>query len=77
VRAWRDGDELVLCVRDDGQGPPEDAAPGVGTRNTVSRLEQLYGARHRFTLAPADGGGAVAEVRLPYHTEPMKTTDAG
>ena len=77
VRAWRDGDELVLRVRDDGTGPPEDAAPGVGTRNTVSRLEQLYGARHRFTLARADGGGAIAEVRFPYHTEPMKTTDAG
>jgi hypothetical protein len=37
-------------------------------RNTVARLEQLYGAEQHFTLRADDGGGTVAEIRLPYHT---------
>jgi hypothetical protein len=40
----------------------------VGLRNTVARLEQLYGPEGRFTLRAADGGGTVAEIRLPHHT---------
>jgi hypothetical protein len=30
------------------------------------RLDQLYGAKARFTLTPALGGGAVAVLRLPF-----------
>ncbi len=84
VDALLDGDALVLRVRDDGPGvaawaPGEPAAGGagghgaggVGLRNTAARLAQLYGDRHRLSLAPAPGGGTVAEVRLPYHTRPI------
>jgi len=71
-----EGETLVLRVHDDGRGvtaPPAGdgaggAASGVGLRNTVARLEQLYGAEQRFTLRANDGGGTVAEIRLPYHT---------
>ena len=44
------------------------AASGLGLRNTRARLEQLYGNAQRFTLAPSSEGGALAEVRVPYHT---------
>jgi two-component system LytT family sensor kinase len=63
----RDG-RLVLRVRDHGPGPAPGAAEGVGVRNTRARLEQLYGDAQSFALAPAEGGGTVAEVTLPYHT---------
>ncbi len=72
VRARRDGDAVVLTVRDNGP-PVDDAralarAGGVGLRNTRERLAQLYGPDHAFALAPAPGGGVAAEVALPYHT---------
>lgn len=77
--------ELVLRVSDNGPGlASPDAAPalpsspgagsGLGLRNTVARLEQLYGPGERFTLTARpstspDGGGTVAEVRVPFHTQ--------
>ncbi|HEU4628800.1 MAG TPA: histidine kinase, partial [Gemmatimonadaceae bacterium] len=74
IAARVEGDALVLRVRDNGpdgaalaEGSAERAG-GLGLRNTRARLEQLYGTAQRFTLTPAEAGGAVAEVRLPYHT---------
>ena len=55
-----------------GQSPPtppvEQAAGGVGLRNTRARLAQLHGDAARFTLDAAPGGGAVAQVVLPCRT---------
>ncbi|NUQ94083.1 MAG: histidine kinase [Gemmatimonadaceae bacterium] len=68
VRAARDAGDLVLTVRDNGAGPAKDAREGVGLTNTRARLAQLYGARQRLTLRAGEAGGAVVEVRLPYHT---------
>ncbi len=73
---------LVLSVKDNGPGPDRDAAVlptktpgGVGVRNTMARLQQLYGAKQSFIIAPAEGGGTLAEVRLPYHTaSDLRTT---
>ena len=47
---------------------PRGAGGGVGLRTTRARLEQLYGAEYMLSLRPGPGGGAVAEVVLPYHT---------
>ena len=86
IQARREGERLILRVRDNGPGlgnAPGDAsddasgdgAPrpnrGVGLRNTRERLEGLYGTAQRFTLAPAEGGGLIAEVIVPYRTEPL------
>lgn len=69
VDVQRDAGDVVLTVRDNGPGPSTPSGSnGVGLRNTVARLEQLYGKGQRFTLRPGDAGGTVAEVRLPYHT---------
>jgi signal transduction histidine kinase len=82
LRARRDGDDLVITVRDNGPGvtvtspsTEESAARargpgagGLGLRTTRARLEQLYGAEYMLSLRPGPGGGAVAEVTLPYHT---------
>ncbi len=72
IRAERVGDRIVLSVHDSGPGlasgkPP--GAEGVGLRNTRQRLAQLYGSQQNLTLRSADGGGLVAEVTLPYHTQ--------
>lgn len=75
LRAWREGEQLHLSVRDDGPGPSAPSGngaasitPGVGLRNTRARLEALYGPEQRFVLEPAEEGGAVARLTLPYHT---------
>ena len=72
VEGARDGDALVLRVRDDGGAAAADTlnAPtgrGVGVRNTRARLQQLYGSAQRFTLARDGDRGVVAEIRLPFH----------
>ncbi len=63
------GDRLRLRVSDSGVGMRPAALSrarhGVGLSNTRARLEHLYGAGHRFTLAPREGGGVVADIEIP------------
>lgn len=67
ISARRDGDRLVLSVRDNGPGIDTQNESGVGLGNTRARLEQLYGDRAVLTLKNADGGGTLAEITLPHH----------
>jgi two-component system LytT family sensor kinase len=68
IASRREGDELVLEIRDNGSGLPAGPAPreGVGLRNIRERVNQLYGSGAVFSLAPAPGGGTVATLRLPF-----------
>jgi len=68
IEARREGGRVVLCVRDNGPGLDAGAPAheGVGVRNTRERLAQLYGDAAGFALRPAEGGGVVAEVSLPW-----------
>jgi LytS/YehU family sensor histidine kinase len=68
VRAVRNDGDLVLTVSDNGRGPAWEMREGVGLTNSRARLTQLYGTRHSLTLRAGEGGGAVVEVRVPYHT---------
>jgi len=83
IAGRREGEQLVLTVRDDGPGLEATAGSGggVGLSNTRERLEALYGERASLDVANAEGGGAIATVRLPYHeaTEPRPpgTGDGG
>jgi len=75
IAARRVGDGVELEVRDDGPGlagQPRDPGLGVGLRNTEARLRQLYGDGQSFALRDASAGGAVATIRLPYHTRPRE-----
>ncbi|HEX9986483.1 MAG TPA: histidine kinase [Thermoanaerobaculia bacterium] len=65
--ARRDGDELILHVRDEGPGLGETNASGVGLTNTRARLSELYGDAASVVIASGDGGGVTAELRLPFH----------
>jgi LytS/YehU family sensor histidine kinase len=66
VRARRAGNDLVLTVWNSGP-PPHVSEDGVGLTNTRNRLRELYGSAQQFELRAAEGG-AVAEIRLPYHS---------
>ena len=74
IEAKRDGPDILLRVSDTGPGREAALAPsnGVGVKNTQARLEQLYGETARFTLAKSVKGGAIAEIRLPFHTSPKQ-----
>jgi LytS/YehU family sensor histidine kinase len=68
IASHQDGGDLILEIRDNGKGLPAGGIlrEGVGLRNIRERVEQLYGSRARFTLAPAMGGGTIATLRIPY-----------
>ena len=72
VVAKREGGDLVLTVTDNGPGPVTPNVAGEGVANTRKRLHELYGDQQRFELRSASpDGGAIAVVRLPYHTAPL------
>jgi two-component system LytT family sensor kinase len=77
VDVRRDGADLVLEVTDNGPGPSSPNAEGEGLANTRKRLLELYGDQQEFELRMATpSGGAVAFVRLPFHTTPMLAAEA-
>jgi two-component system LytT family sensor kinase len=84
IVSHRQGDDLILEIRDNGMGLPPGELPreGVGLRNIRERVSQLYGSRGQFTLEPATGGGTAAVLRIPFtpcdaaHTPvPLSTND--
>jgi signal transduction histidine kinase len=69
VQVSRDDGVLRVAVRDDGPGIVAEQAgngSGVGLANTRARLDQLYGARHRFVVGNHPAGGAVVEIEIPF-----------
>ena len=79
VDARREGDSVVLTVRDTGPGRAAPATTGatdairqggLGLRHTRERLAQLYGGASELRLWKDPDGGTVAEVRIPFHLEP-------
>ena len=73
IGARRDGDVLILSVRDDGAGIDANGIDGdaghregVGLANTRERLATLYGGRAELRLAAMPTGGTMATVRLPF-----------
>ena len=69
LRARRHDGRLDLEVEDNGGGLPagESLVEGVGISNTRARLQQLYGADHRFLLDKAPGGGLLVKILIPWN----------
>jgi LytS/YehU family sensor histidine kinase len=67
ISASRDGDDLVLAVRDNGSGQHDGGREGlgIGLANTRARLAALYGPRGDVRLTPHADGGMQAALRLP------------
>ena len=76
VVARREGDVLVISVRDDGIGASTATAGGAsfGLAHVRERLATLYGTAASFTFEPAPEGGegTLATVRLPFSTVSAK-----
>jgi two-component system, LytTR family, sensor kinase len=72
VTARLEGNRVVISVRDHGPGLADvpHTNGGIGLRNTVERLKHLYGDQQTFTLRNAPGGGAIAEMHLPFREIP-------
>jgi sensor histidine kinase YesM len=74
VRARSGEDALLIEVHDNGPrfGPGDAPAlgtgleAGTGLENVRTRLSELYGADASLAFRAAEGGGLVAEVRLPF-----------
>lgn len=69
ISANRRNGDLELAVRDDGPGLNGhwvSGKKGIGLRNTEARLQQLYGAAHRFQVGNAPGRGLIATVVIPF-----------
>jgi two-component system NarL family sensor kinase len=68
VRLWREGDEVLLEVSDDGCGiDPSAAQPAlgrghIGLASAAQRVEALSG---RFELSRREGGGTTARAAIP------------
>ena len=71
ISARRDGDKLLLEVRDDGVGLSEDALTalqkGIGVSTTRARLQHLFGADYRFEFHRLHAGLAVV-IALPWRS---------
>lgn len=67
VESRREGDGLILLVRDNGGGLPPGGfkREGIGLTNTRERLRELYGDRHRFELANHPAGGLEVRMLIP------------
>jgi sensor histidine kinase YesM len=70
IRARRENGMVQLEVCDNGAGlgtaQPESLMKGIGLSNTRARLEQLYGASHRFELHDREGGGLKVMIEIPF-----------
>lgn len=78
IRARADGEDLLICVQDDGEGMTEDAirelngtigtferTRGYGIHNVHKRLELLFGPGYGLHFYAGEKGGLTAEIRIP------------
>ena len=73
IHSRREDEWLHLVVRDNGPGLRDGDDDGgrktghkLGFPLTANRLERLYGARQRFRLTDAPGGGLQVSVEIPF-----------
>ena len=73
IRARRDNGMVQLEVSDNGAGlgatSQESLMKGIGLSNTRARLNQLYGAAHRFELHNGEGKGLTVTIAIPFHSQ--------
>ena len=76
ISANRDGETVLLSVRDNGGGFDAFTKEGMGLQNTRGRLQQLYGSDAHLDLLSNDDGGTTVTIALPYHTSNMNEQES-
>ena len=70
VRACRENGSTRIDVEDSGDGLPPgwtlETTSGTGLRNLSARLAAEFGTAASLHVAPREGGGVVATVRVPF-----------
>jgi two-component system, LytTR family, sensor kinase len=83
IRAKQEDGFLRIQIRDNGMGLPINRSTeslfkkGLGLANTASRLDRLYGERHRFEIANNPGGGLAVTMEIPSVRENGAASDDG
>ena len=80
VTGWKEEQDVVLLISDDGigmtpevlsgllagkTGPREESGHNIAVRNTHRRLQILYGDRYGLQYKSEPGNGTEAEIRIP------------
>ena len=70
LRGFRQEEDLVLTVSDNGAGIPAGGftREGIGVANTRARLAELYGDRQKFELVNRPEGGMCVRITIPFST---------
>jgi two-component system LytT family sensor kinase len=70
VAAIRQGDQVNLQIRDDGEGSNYDTdqllSPGIGLKNVQDRLNLLYPQMSRMEIITSPGKGFEVNITIPY-----------
>ena len=81
LRIWREGDDIMITVEDDGVGFETDGSSiptgGYALRNIEERLSLYYGPGYGLKISSSPGCGTTAQVRLHMRipgSAPEKTT---
>jgi len=84
VKGYRDGNDLILTVTDNGKGMPEDALPeseekrsargksrlsGIGIRNVDNRIKLHFGMHYGVSIKSVPDLFTSAEIVMPAITE--------
>lgn len=74
VECHRDDGQLLLAFTDNGVGVPrvgnEQPRNGHGLGDMRARLDVLYPSAYSLSIEPAETGGTVVRLSLPYNTMP-------
>ena len=73
IKAWKEEEQVHIRVSDNGPGANSEngqkhPSNGIGIRNTIERLETLYGTSQQFSIESPPSGGFIAYITLPFHT---------
>lgn len=68
ISAARENGMVRLRISDNGPGLGSSATTGgIGLTNTQARLDQLYGANHKFEMRSGEHGGFEVTILIPFH----------
>ena len=80
IDIYRQQDDVVICVSDNGIGMNMDKVErlfttqsgGIGIRNVYMRLKGIYGHHYGLSIESQPGCGTVTTIRIPYERKAIQ-----